>query len=162
MGLRRSPRGFKSKTPVACNELILPFHLSRICICLCMCIGLSSHSQWKLVRTSLLLSFQMCGFKRRWIICKYLVLKYHSRNANVVANVLSRKSLHVSYLMVYEIVEGFVYLEHPTIRGGDKTILTQIYECCKGRRISWISLDLDGLILYWGRICIRSEKNWGE
>jgi hypothetical protein len=103
-------------------------------------------------------------------------LKYHQGKANVVADALSRKSLHVSTMMIHqmELLEKLIDLhlevscygdsisvyKHDlknTLRDRIREAQKQDYELQKFKEQNDFSLTGDGMILFRDRVCILNE-----
>jgi hypothetical protein len=115
--------------------------------------------------------------QRRWMefLKDYdFELKYHPGKANVVADALSRKSLHVSTMMIHqmELLEKFRDLEvscygdsismykldlKNTLRDRIREAQKQDYELQKFKEQNDFSLTGDEMILFRDRVCILND-----
>jgi len=122
---------------------------------------------------------------RRWIeFLKdfYFELLYHLGKANVVANALSRKAMHVSHMMVkeWEVVEKFkdlqlqVVLEEDVIRCSHLTISSDFLGLIKEKQLTNSKLQktvellsiekakdfekgIDRVLRFKGRVCVLED-----
>ncbi|MCI32321.1 hypothetical protein A2U01_0053534, partial [Trifolium medium] len=117
--------------------------------------------------------------QRRWM--EYLKdfdfdLKYHPGKANVVTDALSRKTLHVSELMMYKcnLIENFRNLNLNIVDAEDGLVMNKLEISCDLRdKIVQAQMDdpdlqrrinnpeffiaTDGAIHYSGRLCVQND-----
>nr|KYP47869.1 Retrovirus-related Pol polyprotein from transposon 17.6 [Cajanus cajan] len=95
--------------------------------------------------------------QRRWIefLKDYdFQLMYHPGKANVVADALSIKSLHMSYMMVKEMDD---FLEMVKQKQTQDVGLNKVRELLGSERAEGFEQDVDEVLRYKGKICIPQD-----
>ncbi|RDY00610.1 Retrovirus-related Pol polyprotein, partial [Mucuna pruriens] len=84
-------------------------------------------------------------------------LNYHSGKANVVIDALSRKSLHVSALMVRELkLIDLVYeVSHKSVRFGMLKVTSNLMDEIRGKASSFV-MGVDEVVRFQDQVCVPS------
>ncbi|XP_020239399.1 uncharacterized protein LOC109818366 [Cajanus cajan] len=87
---------------------------------------------------------------------KQLFVKLPKCKANVVADALSKKSLHMSYMMVkeMELVEKFRDMNLNILDAG----LNKVRKLLGSEKAEGFEQDVDGVLRYKGRLCIPQDE----